>query len=245
MSNWIAIINGKEIGPLSSDELRALAKNGRLSSTDKIRKDDSVTWNNASRIKGLFDGEPKSKSISPPVQKAKIAEPEINYSSPAVEVTTSKFTTSSLLTGEKVFLRAQLSWLIFLSPLFFLVVALLACMISFVAGIGIVGYVIVGGMFLYVAIRKSINAFVAYATTELVVTDRRVIGKHGFFNRSTVDLLLSKIESVQVEQSLIGRMLDFGSIGIFGTGGGGPKFAGVASPNKFKQMINEQVSHCH
>ena len=243
MPNWICLINGKEIGPLSSDELRSLAKNGPLSQTDKIRRSDSVTWNNASRIKGLFDGDPKSINASPPVQKTKTAKSETNYSSQAVEVSTSNFISSSLLQGEQVLHRAQLSCLIFLSPLAFLCLALLACIISFVAGIGMVGCVIGGGMLLYVAIRKSIDAIVAYTTTELVVTDRRVIGRHGFFNRSTVDLLLKKVESVQVDQSLFGRMLDFGSVGIFGTGGGGPKFLGLASPNKLKQIINEQVSH--
>src|SRR6266481_8973866 len=56
--------------------------------------------------------------------------------------------------------------------------------------------------------------------TELAVTDRRVIYKRGFISRHTVEMNMDKIESVDVEQSLFGRMLNYGTIHVLGTGQG-------------------------
>jgi uncharacterized membrane protein YdbT with pleckstrin-like domain len=55
-------------------------------------------------------------------------------------------------------------------------------------------------------------------TTEVAVTDRRVIYAVGFLNRHTVEINMDKIESVDVEQNLMGRLFNFGDIAIHGTG---------------------------
>jgi uncharacterized membrane protein YdbT with pleckstrin-like domain len=55
-------------------------------------------------------------------------------------------------------------------------------------------------------------------TTEVAVTDRRVIYAIGFLNRHTVEINMDKIESVDVEQDLLGRLFNYGDIAIHGTG---------------------------
>jgi len=55
-------------------------------------------------------------------------------------------------------------------------------------------------------------------TTEVAVTDRRVICKVGFIKRRTVEMHMDKVESVDVAQTILGRLLNYGDITIRGTG---------------------------
>ena len=55
--------------------------------------------------------------------------------------------------------------------------------------------------------------------TEIAVTDRRVIYKRGFINRHTAEMNMDKVASVEVNQSVLGRMLDYGNVHVLGTGG--------------------------
>ena len=64
-----------------------------------------------------------------------------------------------------------------------------------------------------------ISASIARATTELAVTNKRVIFKTGWLNRTTFEMHLDKIENIHIEQSVFARGLDFGTIMIAGTGG--------------------------
>ena len=103
---------------------------------------------------------------------------------------------STLLQGETVLYRARISlWSI--GHLIFFGLLLL------VVGVGLI--------FL-------IWAWIRYKTTEFAVTDRRIIAKTGLISRSTVELFLDKVEALHVDQSVPGRLLDFGTITIRGTG---------------------------
>ena len=70
-----------------------------------------------------------------------------------------------------------------------------------------------------------IGPWIRQSTTNMVVTDRRVIAKFGLISRRAIEMRISKIESIQVDQSLWGRMLNFGTLMVHGTGGEG--FAGA------------------
>ena len=61
-------------------------------------------------------------------------------------------------------------------------------------------------------------AWIIYVTTELAITNKRVIAKTGLFQLRTIEIFLEKIESIQVDQSVVGRMFNFGSVVISGTG---------------------------
>ena len=103
---------------------------------------------------------------------------------------------STLLQGETVMYRARISlWSI--AHLIFFGLLLLV--------------VVVGLVFL-------VWAWIRYTTTEFAVTDRRIIAKTGLISRSTVELFLDKVEALHVDQSVPGRLLDFGTITIRGTG---------------------------
>lgn len=82
-------------------------------------------------------------------------------------------------------------------------------------------------------------AYVRYKSTELAVTTKRVIVKHGFISRQTIEINLSKIESIRVDQGILGRMFDFGTLVISGTGTSHAPLAGIAEPMVFRKAFIE------
>ena len=73
-------------------------------------------------------------------------------------------------------------------------------------------------------------AWITYATTELAITNKRVIAKSGLIQRRTIEMFLEKIESIQVDQSVLGRLFDFGSVIISGTGVHSAPFRNISDP---------------
>lgn len=77
-------------------------------------------------------------------------------------------------------------------------------------------------------------------STEMAVTNKRVIIKTGLISTRTVELNLSKVENIAVSQSLFGRMLGYGSITVVGTGGTKEPFRWVKDPIAFRQAVQTQ-----
>jgi len=77
---------------------------------------------------------------------------------------------------------------------------------------------------------------------EFAVTNKRVIAKIGMIEMRTVELMLSKIEGVSVDQPLIGRLGNFGTVIVVGTGGTREAFAEIADPLEFRRQIQAQLS---
>jgi uncharacterized membrane protein YdbT with pleckstrin-like domain len=113
-----------------------------------------------------------------------------------------------LIGGEQVLYRARISrWS--LAPLLLLGILLLP--------------IAVGLIFL-------IWAWARYASTELAITNKRVIAKTGLIERKTVEMFIAKVESIQVEQSVLGRLLNYGTVVISGTGIHSAPFMSIADP---------------
>ena len=82
-----------------------------------------------------------------------------------------------------------------------------------------------------------LGAWIRRRATEIVVTDRRVIFKRGLLARHTVEMNVSKIETVDVEQGLAGRIWGYGTLLIRGTGSGFEPLVGVGSPLRIRNAI--------
>jgi uncharacterized membrane protein YdbT with pleckstrin-like domain len=74
-------------------------------------------------------------------------------------------------------------------------------------------------------------------TTEIAVTDRRIIYKEGFISRNTVEMHMDKVESVDVDQSVMGRILDYGDVIVKGTGTGFEPLKRIAAPLELRNHI--------
>jgi uncharacterized membrane protein YdbT with pleckstrin-like domain len=83
----------------------------------------------------------------------------------------------------------------------------------------------------------------ARLTTELVITNRRIIAKFGVIRRSTIELNLSKIESIRVEQGLLGRLLNYGDIMLIGTGGSQEPIPRISHPLEFRRRYAEILAN--
>ena len=82
-------------------------------------------------------------------------------------------------------------------------------------------------------------AFIRYKTTELAFTNRRVIAKFGFISRQTVELNVSKAESVQVRQGMLGRIFNYGTLVIAGAGAPQAPIPGISDPMGFRRAFME------
>jgi uncharacterized membrane protein YdbT with pleckstrin-like domain len=82
-------------------------------------------------------------------------------------------------------------------------------------------------------------AFVRYKSVEVAVTTKRIIVKHGFIRRQTVEINLDKVESIQVEQGLLGRLFNFGTLIVAGTGTSHAPLTGIAEPMGFRKAFIE------
>jgi uncharacterized membrane protein YdbT with pleckstrin-like domain len=95
----------------------------------------------------------------------------------------------------------------------------------------------VAGIVLVLAIIAAAAAAIRRVTTELAVTNQRVIYKRGVFARHTIEMNRSKVESVDVDQSILGRFLGYGTLLVRGTGGSLEPLERVSDPLAFRTYI--------
>ena len=140
--------------------------------------------------------------------------------------------------GEAVVHEARLHPLIFLPALVLLVIALalLVAGTQFTGDISL-GFKAAAAIFGLLALASWARAAIRRATTELAVTDRRVIYKSGLLARHTLEMNRSKVESVDVDQSILGRIFSFGTIIVRGTGGSLEPIRQISDPLTFRSHI--------
>jgi uncharacterized membrane protein YdbT with pleckstrin-like domain len=95
------------------------------------------------------------------------------------------------------------------------------------------------------AVVGGVTALVVWArlaSCEFAVTNKRVIVKIGAVERRTVEIMLSKIEGVSVDQTILGRLGNSGTVVITGTGGTREAFDGIADPLEFRRQVQAQLS---
>ncbi len=151
----------------------------------------------------------------------------------------------NLIDGEQIVYLGKLHWIIFFGAMVWFTVALA------LLGIGVNmkdantrTFVVAGSaIFLLIAIVTFIPPLIRYITTELGITDRRVIVKSGLIRRESLELLLNKIEGIQVNQSIVGRIMGFGSITVTGTGGSKDPFHNIKAPFEFRKKAQEQIAN--
>jgi len=81
-----------------------------------------------------------------------------------------------------------------------------------------------------------LGQLIKFYTTEIAVTNVRVMGKIGFVQRTSIEMLLEKIESLQVDQSILGRWFDFGTVTLSAAGAENARLNSVSEPFKLRKM---------
>jgi len=150
-----------------------------------------------------------------------------------------KYVEQVLQPGETLIYTTSLHWLVYLraAVLAILAVVCLAASASFNGQIAALGLEIIAALFGLLALVSGLTALIRRTTTELAVTDRRVIYKTGILQRHTMEMNRSKVETVGVNQSILGRVLGFGTIIVRGTGGSFEPVAFIGDPLTFRSHI--------
>ena len=106
--------------------------------------------------------------------------------------------------GEVVSYKTKLTWFVFFWP-----VVLSIVLLPLMAGVNLI-----------ITVPWLIIALINYTSSEFGVTNKRLILKTGVIKRQTYETQVSKIERVNVEQGVLGRMFGYGTITVSGSGGG-------------------------
>ena len=150
---------------------------------------------------------------------------------------------NNLLPGENVVYRAKLHWSFYLTPISWLILCGLfalwtiaadrpatrsmACMFSV--------------LFLFGGFAGLVATGLAASSTEFAVTDRRIIAKAGVLRRHSLEILLSKVESVGFSQPLLGMIFNYGTVVVAGTGGTRERFPNIADPQELRRQVHTRL----
>lgn len=153
----------------------------------------------------------------------------------------------NLISGEQVLYKTGLHWVVLVGPvivagffglpgLFMLIGSIATLKDKDTQGMGVAAFVL-----LILAGLCVLLGYLKRKATEMAVTNKRILIKTGLLSRRTFELLLSKVESIGVQESLLGRMLGYGSVVIRGTGGTPEPFSTIAHPLEFRRQVQEQI----
>ena len=164
----------------------------------------------------------------------------------------------SLVPGETLMYDTRHHWIVLLGPLLLFVVLAavgLACFAEVVAARQGRGFLLdaplneihafeaAGVVSIVIALAALIWGFTKRNATEMAVTNKRVLIKTGLGSRRTLDLMLSRVESIGVEETFLGRMLGYGSVTVRGTGGTPESFVMISHPQEFRRSVQAQIGH--
>jgi uncharacterized membrane protein YdbT with pleckstrin-like domain len=141
--------------------------------------------------------------------------------------------------GEKVLYSTNAHWMFYLPAIAAWIVALFLFLLSrqTVTDSLVLLCLSAAAVVAIVALYWTIKAWFHRWTTETDVTNLRVVHKTGFIKRRTFEMSLDKVESVDVNQSILGRMLNYGNVTVRGVGEGAETIDTIASPLDFRNHI--------
>jgi uncharacterized membrane protein YdbT with pleckstrin-like domain len=154
-----------------------------------------------------------------------------------------------LIEGEAVVYQTRLHWIVLVWPFFLgmlLLLPALALISQSATGAGgksgVSGPMLAGGIILLiVSLISIVRGILNRNATEMAVTNKRVVAKVGVAARRTVEMLLSRVESIGVEESVTGRILGYGTVIVRGTGGTPESFDKIAHPLEFRTQVQQQI----
>ena len=228
-SEWFYQVMGKQVGPVSSAELRNLAERGTISTETPIANVPTGPWVPATRVKGLF---------------AAVGRKEPSAIRERVAITgPTSYTANNLIAGERILYAAEISPMIFMTSAILFVLFLVGILMGMCHSDQLSPIGILLALFCFVTCPLfAAKALVTFLTTECVLTDRRVVGKSGFISRHSLELLLAKVEGFAVSQGICGRIFDYGTVIVTGTGGSHTPFRGIARPSELRKRVQQQIS---
>lgn len=157
-----------------------------------------------------------------------------------------------LIPGESVQYETELHWIVMLGhavigillALFAITIPILwASLATKRKGASVPGAIyLIALVFLLLGGALFFTGLLRRKATEMAVTSKRVIVKTGIAERRTVEILLSRIESVAVDEPALGRLLGYGTVIVRGTGGTPETFEKIYHPLEFREQVQRQIA---
>jgi len=142
--------------------------------------------------------------------------------------------------GETVVYAAKLHWIIYWQAILLLIICIILVGAAwYMADNSSVSLAleIAAVIFALLALSSAFRAFIRWATTELAVTDRRVIYKTGLLARHTLEMNRAKVESVAVDQTLLARIFGYGTVTVHGIGSALEPIRNITDPLTFRSHL--------
>lgn len=176
-----------------------------------------------------------------PISKLGIADEASFPPPPKPKEDVSSYTSKTIQQGEAPIYKTTLHKFIFVK--YIATAGFIPCCLAFVilmndGHIGSILLAFLPMLLLFCGIAFALAA-IAYRTSEFVITNRRVLIKIGLISRRTNEIFVNKIESIAVDQGIFGRLLDFGTVTVRGTGGSSDKFSMIAHPLEFRNHVQQ------
>jgi uncharacterized membrane protein YdbT with pleckstrin-like domain len=142
---------------------------------------------------------------------------------------------SILEPGERVRYRTTVSWTVYAHGLWVGLATLATAYLAFKWFVGWL-FLVTGALAVIAMIAFARGLFVR-TTTEIAVTDKRIIFKRGFIRRHTVEMNMQKVESVDVDQTLFGRLFNYGDVTVRGVGSTFERLSFIYAPLRLRTTV--------
>ncbi len=249
--DFYVYLNGGRRGPFAEERVQLFLDHGLLLPADLAADEATTDWKPLSAFQ-RFRTAASTPPPAPEVGPVEPAAPSPQLPSPAEPAAPKvlgldasalgPYARSTLSPNEKPCFITSLHWFIFVRfalaglALFVFAAVPFAIAVQALTGSELGWWLLPFPTFLLLA------PTLAYASSEFVITDRRVLIKTGIVHRKTAEVFLSKVESISVDQTFMGRMFDFGTVRIRGTGGFEEAFDSIAHPFQFRTWVQRLQS---
>jgi hypothetical protein len=251
-------LNGATRGPLTEERVQALLADGVLQPSDLAADQPEGEW------KALGDFRRFRAAAADAVPAAETApEPQIPAERSFIPVAATpppipspppaglarlpvdalgSYARATLTPEETPFYKTSLHWVVFMRYAIMALLVFLFIAMPFAIGLQALTGSELGWFALPLPALMMLPPTLAFASSELVITDRRVLIKTGVVRRQSLELFISRIESIAIDQGVLGRMWDYGTVMIRGTGGAEEVFEAIAHPIEFRNSVQRLQS---
>lgn len=262
MMQFYVYLNGEKRGPLSGERVQDLLSEGLLLGSDLAADQPDREWRalsafrrfsatNAGDVEAAGSLTPSESTMAPlqslhaatkgaaPVATADLVDSPLP---PLTLDALGPYARGTLAPDERPFYKTSLHWIVFVR---FGVMALLAFLfiaMPFAIGVQALTGSQIGWFALPLPALMMLPPTLAFASSELVITDKRVLIKTGIVSRQTLEMFIARVESVGVQQDVLGRMFDYGTVRIRGLGGSEEAFEAIARPIEFRNAVQRLQS---
>lgn len=153
------------------------------------------------------------------------------------------FIEDNLISDEEIVYQTEVSWFIYLPAVLWAGFAVFVfCYGKFSLNLSSAAVTIFSLFLMLIALAKFSNAFIHQTCTEIGITNKRMVAKFGFIARETLEIPLNRVESVSIDQSVMERITNCGTVEVHGTGQTMSPVRFIDSPIKFRNELNEAIA---